>query len=117
MLLTALVSGSTAAEAAAVAGVGERTVRRRIADPTFAERVDAARAEMVEAALARLSSGAITAVDTLRSLMSPEGPPSVRLGAAKAFLEYGIRLRAEQELCERLKAVEVHLGLDEEDGP
>jgi hypothetical protein len=115
VLVAALAGGAVALEAAEAAGVSERTVRRRLADAAFVDRVEAARVEVVDNAVARVSASALAAVDTLRALMTPDVSPSVRLGAAKAILEYGIRLRAESELSERLAAIEEHLGLNEED--
>jgi AcrR family transcriptional regulator len=101
----------TASEAAAAAGVSERTVRRRLSDPEFKNLVDESRTELLDAALVRLTSQAIHAVDTLAGLMKPQEPPSVRLGAAKAILDFGLRLRAEGELGDRLSAIEDHLGM------
>jgi hypothetical protein len=91
MLLAALAAGATAEEAAETAHVSARTVRRRLSDPEFARRVDHARAAMLDSALGRLSAGASSAVDTLADLQAPDRPPSVRLGAAKAMLECGLR--------------------------
>ncbi len=42
-LFTALVRGAHAENAAAIAGVSERTVYRRVADPIFRGRVDKTR--------------------------------------------------------------------------
>jgi len=112
-ILAALAGGATAAEAARAAGVSERTVRRRQAEPSFADDLDEARRALLRTALDRLSAAATTAVDTLSILMDAEVAPSVRLGAAKAVIELGSRLRAEQELSDRLLAIEEHLDLTE----
>jgi hypothetical protein len=68
-----------------------------------------ARQEIAESVLARVSACAVAAVETLASLLECSQPPTVRLGAAKAVLEYGIRLRSEQEIQERLTTIEAHL--------
>jgi hypothetical protein len=114
VLQAALAAGSTAINAAVSTGVSERTVRRRLADPEFVEGIDRARAEVMASALARISSATAEAANTLIDLMASKSPPSVRLGAAKATIEYGIRLRAEHELSERLFSIEYHLGIREE---
>ena len=48
---------------------------------------------------------------TLIELMAAAIPPSIRLGAAKGLLEYGMRHRAEQDLSVRLAAIEKHLSI------
>ena len=88
-----------------------RTVRRRLTDAEFVQRVEDARAEIVDTAVARISAGAALAVDTLLALLAPEEPGSIRLGASRAVLDYGMRLRAEREFADRLDAIEDHLGM------
>jgi hypothetical protein len=112
-LLAALASGATAAEAAATAGVSERTVRRRLSAPDFAARLEQARAEILDVALVRLSARALAAVDVLAALTGPDVGPATRLGAAKAILDLGMRLRNELEMTARLDAIAGHLGLTE----
>jgi len=110
-LVVALAAGSTTAEAAASVGVSQRTIARRTADPAFVRRVQSARAECLSRAVARLSAAGTTAVDTLVELLSPELPPSIRLGSAKAILDLGLKFRAEVEITDRVRKVEEHLGL------
>jgi hypothetical protein len=90
-LVLALAVGDSAAAAAKKAGVHERTVRRRLAKPTFRARVAQARAEMLGSAVGRLASLGGTAANTLRDLVAEGTPPAVRLGAARAALEYLFR--------------------------
>jgi hypothetical protein len=110
VLLSALATGSTAGQAAKVAKVSERTVRRRLADPDFVARMESVRQEVADAVLARVSASALLAVETLNSLLEASQPPSVRLGAAKAVLDFGIRLRSERDIHQRLVAIEEHLA-------
>src|SRR5262245_3905144 len=91
-LIAALAAGDTAAEAARKAGVSERTVRRRLDDPGFKRALEAAKAEALARAVAKLSDRAVAAVDTLAALLDAESE-SVRLGAARSVLELGSRLR------------------------
>jgi hypothetical protein len=107
-LLLALAAGRTVRDAALAAGVGERTATRRVADPAFRRRVAELRAEMVGRALGRMADGMTEAADTLRLLLAARGE-SVRLGAARALLELGAKLRESVELEQRILALEDNL--------
>jgi hypothetical protein len=104
-LMLALARGDTMPVAAAAAGVSERTAYRRAADAAFRRRVAEMRAEMVARALGKLADSAADAVETLRGLLTaPSG--TVRLGAARAILELGNRMRESVELEQRIAALE-----------
>lgn len=105
-LMIALACGSTVETAAAKAGLNERTVYRRLEDPDFREKLQEFRAKMVERASAMLSASGMEAVKTLLGLMERSIPHAVRLGAAKAILELGMKLRDLLEVEERLAALE-----------
>jgi len=105
-LIAALAGGATVAEAAKTAGVSERTAFRRLQDPAFRQRLETARQEMVERASAMLAEMGTQAAATLRALLEPTVPPTVRLGAARAALELGARLRENEELARRLTELE-----------
>jgi hypothetical protein len=107
-LLTALAAGATAREAAARAGLSERTIYRRMEDPEFRRRVTEARATMVESALGKVADGMSDAAAKLRELLAAQSE-AVRLGAARSLLELGIRLRESVELEQRLAAMEERL--------
>jgi hypothetical protein len=110
-LLLALAAGRPVRDAAGSAGLGERTARRRLADPDFRRRVVEARGEMVARALGKMADGMAEAADTLRQLLRAEGE-SVRLGAARSILELGNKLRESVELEQRLAALEEQLARD-----
>jgi len=110
-LILALTCGATVEAAAAKAGVGPTTAYRRLRDPAFKTRLDAARADMVQRATAMLTAAAMEAVKTLLDLQAAKQPPASRLGAAKSILEIGNRLRTEVDLAARLEAAERALGL------
>ena len=110
-LALALACGSTAEAAAAKAGVSPSTVYRRLADAAFKQKLADVRAEMVGRATAMLTAAAMEAVKTLLDLQGKTVPASSRLGAAKAVLEIGNRLRLEGELVGRLESIERALGL------
>jgi hypothetical protein len=100
-----LAGGLTVAAAARRAGVGERTAYRRLADAGFRARVTEARAAMVERAVGRAADGMAADAATLRSLLRSD-KPSVQLGAARALLELGLKLRDGVELEERIRRLE-----------
>jgi hypothetical protein len=109
-LLAALACGATAEGAARQAGVSRRTAQRRMADPAFLRRLLEARADMVKRASCGLTAAAMESVKTLLALQGPANPPAVRLGAARAVLEIGMKLRGATELEERLAVVERRLA-------
>jgi hypothetical protein len=108
-LAVALAAGQSLRLAAQAAGVGERTATRRWADPGFRRRVNELRSELVQQSLGRLADGMVAAADKLRELLDAKSE-SVRLGAARALLEVGVRLRESVEFEERLTALELALG-------
>ena len=110
-LMMALACGATVEAAAAKAGISSATAFRRLQDPAFKARVDAARAEMVQRATAMLTAAAMEAVKTLLDLQGNKQPPATRLGAARSVLEIGSRLRTENDLAARLEVAERALGL------
>src|SRR5688500_6143352 len=107
--MTALAAGATAEAAAKAAGVSESTVHRRLRESDFRQRVAEARDAMVSRAVARLSDTATLAADGLRELLRARSE-TVRLGAARATLELGSKLREQEDLVERVRALEERLG-------
>jgi hypothetical protein len=110
LVLNALACGATLAQAAAKAGVSERTVRRRLADPIFRHQLQTLQAEMVQRAADLLLAGTLQATKTLIELLAPSTPASVRRAAARDVLELGLFLRQSVELQKRLKDLEVKAG-------
>jgi HEAT repeat protein len=109
VLVMALACGGTVEAAAKAADVGESTVYRRLREPAFRRRVTEARDEMVVRAVARLSATSTLAADTLRELLKARAE-TVRLGAARAILELGGKLREQEDLAERVAALEERLS-------
>ena len=105
-LALAIAGGQTLRDAAASAGLSERTARRRWDDDAFRRRVAEMRGEMVNRALGQLADGSTEAAATLRSLLADGTPPAVRLGAARALLELGSKLRESVELANRVDELE-----------
>lgn len=105
VLVAALAGGATVRAAAAEAEVGEATAHRRLKEPKFRARIDAARSEMIGRAVARLADASTAAADRLRELLMAESE-SVQLGAARSILDLGLKLREHEELAARVAALE-----------
>lgn len=91
-LVVALARGASVPEAAAEAGVSDRTVRRRLEDDGFRRCVSEAQAELVNQSLAKIADGAARAVDVLIEQLDAEDPKT-KLAAAKMVLEYALPMR------------------------
>jgi CheY-specific phosphatase CheX len=109
-ILMALACGANVENAAQSAGVSASTVKRRLLEPEFLQRLQAMRADMVQRATGMLTAAALESVKTLLTLQTDVTPPSVRLGAARAVLELGVRLRETAELHERIAAMETQMA-------
>jgi hypothetical protein len=111
-LLQALACGATVEAAARAAGVSARTAHRRLADPGFSARAQQARADMVRRTAGTMTAAATEAVRTLLELLKAPSPAGVRLGAARAVLEIGLKVREVADIEQRLAALEERLGAD-----
>jgi len=107
--LVALLETPTVKEAAARAGVSERTAYRWVSDEDFAERWRAEKRRRVEASLERLEFAAGAAVECLVRNMRC-GMPSVEVRAATAVLDLGIRATELLEMEDRVRAMERRMG-------
>jgi hypothetical protein len=115
-LLLALACGATVEAAARQSGLTERTVYRRLKEPEFRTRLQDIRTDMVRRAAGMLTAAAATAVNTLLSLQKESVTPSVRLGAARAVLELGIKVRELAELQLRMDELEAMVKRQEQAG-
>src|SRR5205823_8868282 len=106
LLITALAKGATVAQAAAHAGVSERTVYRRLKEPAFQDQIEALQNQMLQRAVAMLTAAAQEGIRSLVDLQNESTPPAVRRSAARDILEMGIRLREAAELEKRVSALE-----------
>ena len=104
-LVAELAGGATVAEAARTAGMSEATAYRRLREDGVKRQVAEARSEMLSRAVSRLTSASVEAVEALRGLLGSE-MDFARLGAARAILELGCRLREQLDLAERVAALE-----------
>ncbi len=109
-LLLALACGATVEQATRQTGLSERTIYRRLKNRSFREELNAIRDDMVRRSAGMLTAAAGEAVKTLVQLMGSGVPPATRLGAARAILEIGIKVREVSELAERVAALEDRFG-------
>ena len=103
--ISALLSEPTIERAATVAGVGESTLRRWLAEPEFKAQYRAARRQVVEAAIGRLQTASTKAVDTLERNLAC-GIPAVEVGAARSILDQSIKAVELVDLAERVEQLE-----------
>ena len=101
-LLIALACGASVEQAARQSGLSSRTVYRRLADPAFRQRVLALRGDMVSRIGGTLTAAATEAVRTLLELLKSPASAAVRLGASRAVLEIGMKVREMTDVEERL---------------
>jgi hypothetical protein len=105
-LIATLGCGVSVANAALATGFSERTIHRRLKEPEFSSKVDAFRADILQRTAAIVTAASQKSVQTLIRLQDPTVPPAVQLGAAKALVNLGIRLREETDLGVRVAALE-----------
>jgi uncharacterized membrane-anchored protein YjiN (DUF445 family) len=106
MVALSIASGRTVKDAAISNNVSIRAVAHWLKhDPPFVQRVDSLRADMISRAAGRIANDMTSAAKTLRKLL--RDPDSrVRLGAARAVLENGVRLRENTVLEARIVELE-----------
>jgi hypothetical protein len=105
-LLLALACGATVEAAARQTGLHERTVYRRMKSADFQHRLRDLRSDMLGRTTAALTAAATEAVRTLLDLQKSGVQAAVRLGAARAILEIGLKLRENVDLETRIAALE-----------
>jgi hypothetical protein len=108
-LLLTLACGASVDAAARQCNLSKRTVYRRLENPSFRRQMLALRADMVERTAGTLTAAGAESVRTLIVLQQPAIAAAVRLGAARAVLELGVKLREAAELEGRIAALEQQL--------
>ncbi|VTR97821.1 Uncultured bacterium genome assembly Metasoil_fosmids_resub OS=uncultured bacterium PE=4 SV=1 [Gemmata massiliana] len=107
-VITLLAGGATIREAAAISGVSERTITRRLKEPAFRQRVSEVRAELMAIAAARLAGGMSEAVDVLRDQLK-SADPHVRHKSAVKLIELTLKVQEVTELRQKLEELERRL--------
>jgi len=111
-LILALVGGSTITDAAALVGVSDRTVRRRMACGKFVAQLAELRGRLMDQAATQLLGGMTRAAQRLNELVESQDARTA-LVASKAVLSLGFLARSKldaealvRELQERLEQIE-----------
>jgi hypothetical protein len=103
--ISALLSEPTITDAATQAGIGESTLRRWLADPSFKASYRDARRQVVEQAVSGLQQATSDAVATLtRNLKC--GVPASEIAAAKAIIDFAVKGVELVDLAERVEQLE-----------
>lgn len=93
-------------------GTTVQFVYRRLEEPAFQQRLQQVRSDMVLRTAGALTAASQEAVRTLLSLQKETVPPGVRLGAARAVIELGLKVREMAEIELRLAELEQRLGVE-----
>jgi hypothetical protein len=103
--IEALLSEPSIRQAATVAGLGEKTIRRWLQNAEFSQAYQQARQHVFADALAGLRAATHDAVNALRTAIREE-TGALRLRAATAVLELSIRSAETLEVEARLERLE-----------
>jgi hypothetical protein len=109
-LLMVLACGATVEAAAKQVNLSDRTIYRRLKDPVFKRQLAQVRADMVQRTAGTLTAAAAECVRTLVTLLNPQEPGPVRLAAARAVLELGIKFREAADIEQRLIDLEAQVA-------
>jgi hypothetical protein len=104
--ILALLSEPTIAQAAARCGIGEKTLRRWLAEDAFKAAYETARRATFQAAISRIPALTVRAVNTLDDLLGKTKPPAVRLGAARTVAEIGMHQYDAETILKKLDDLE-----------
>lgn len=106
-LLAALLTSRSKKDAAAAAGIAERTMRTYFEDPEFCQRYREAFAGVIEDATRQAQSLLMPALSTLQTVMEDEEiPAQARITAAKSIIDYSLKLTEQADILEQLRELE-----------
>lgn len=106
-LLAALLTSRSKKEAAAAAGIAERTMRTYFEDPEFFQRYREAFAGVIEDATRQAQALLMPALSTLQTVMEDEEiPAQARITAAKSIIDYSLKLTEQADILEQLRELE-----------
>jgi hypothetical protein len=105
--IAALLTRPSIEDAARLAGVGEKTLRRWMREPLFEVRYLRARREVVSQTIARMQQATGAAGVTILKLMTdPNVPAAVRLRAAECVFDLAVKGIELEDLERRLSELE-----------
>ena len=106
-----LAAGKSQAEAGRELGVTRRTANRYLQDPSVRHALSQAQDNSLGDAARRMSAGAGAMLDVLQAVAADATmPPSVRVAAAKTWLDVMFRAKEMLELSERVAELEAKMG-------
>lgn len=107
--IRALMQSRTNGEAAKAAGIGERTLYRWLSDPLFRQALQDAENQAADMTARRLVDGSNRALDVLLAIFdNPDSTDTLKLQAARVWLENYHRARTDGELDRRITALEAN---------
>ena len=102
-----MLSTRTIKEAAEQAGTSERTIYTYLHDPEFLTDLTAYNSACLKYAVGLTSRSMEDAINVLREVMhDPESTPQAKVNAARAMLEFGLRIHDAVDLVTRVEALE-----------
>lgn len=106
-LLAALLTSRSKKDAAAAAGIAERTMRTYFEDPEFCQRYREAFAGVIEDATRQAQALLMPALSTLQTVMEDEEiPAQARITAARSIIDYSLKLTEQADILEQLRELE-----------
>lgn len=115
--IRALMESRTNGEAAKQAKIGEATLYRWLNDPVFKAALQEAESRAAGNTARRLSTGSQLALDVLIAIMeSEEAGDSMRLQAARVWLDNYHKARDDGDMERRLTAIEAYIITQERGG-
>ena len=106
-LLAALLTSRTKKEAAAAAGISDRTMRSYFEDKEFCQRYREAFAGVIEDATRQAQALLMPALSTLQTVMEDEEiPAQARITAARSIIDYSMRLTEQNDIMRQLDELE-----------
>lgn len=105
--LHALLVSRTRKEAAAMAGIGESTLRSYLQEPEFQARYCEAFGALVQDAARQAQQAIAPALSTLQEIMTDKDEQAqARISAARSTLEYALKLTEQADILEQLRVLE-----------
>ncbi len=102
-----MLTTATKEEAARKLGISSRTLRNYLKDTEFTERLETARTNLIHEASHQIQRSLSPSIKALHEIVSDErAGKTARVQAARALLEYGIRLTEMEDICRRLDELE-----------
>lgn len=106
-IIAALLSSATNYAAAQQCGLSESQMYARMRNDGFKKKYAETKARLLERATAAVQGHMGEAVSTMAEIMgNDKNSPQVRLNAADSIIRNGLRLTEQQEIIERLEALE-----------